>query len=232
MKKLLRKTDNGIWCISKKIDTNGEITEYQYDEKGRKTSEITKYAIFRYFYIDLKYGGYIQFSYDDTNIDRSSVFRIYNKNDQLILNKNPGEEKHYFYDEKGYVNLIITVALDENGNAYNRKQKTIENEYDDKGRLIKTSYSSGLCILRQYNENDKCYHQIEMAGDRILLDIKYYYDNNNNIKTIMKIDHRNFVVRYENVYDENNNLIETVISYSNGITEITKYEYTFISVKK
>ena len=168
---------------------------------------------------------------------RKSKVYIYDSNDNLV------EQDYFKYDDYG--NLVSreceplddsdVIVKDEyeydvHGNCISESSYTVgaesqqcepvTHEYDEKNRLIKTTYSSGYYDTYEYDANDNMVKESTYLNDAIKLWCEYTYDENNNmIETVI------YTKDLDGTFHESDTLIYTYSTYGNNTRkEISAYD--------
>lgn len=133
--------------------------EYSYDENWHLTgifySDGTKYTRKNITAVAGFHQGYIS---------NTNEKLIYNAAGQILHYRDEnGIEYYFFYNDKGYLskkrspNDTIYYDYDFYGNCVHEKHKNYEihfiNEYDDKGRILRITTSTGVEYAYSYNKN-------------------------------------------------------------------------------
>lgn len=187
--------------------------KYLYDKKGRLISTIdsSEYSVDTRNHYFQEYGDYIDENIIDGSLKSnifSHTFKRYKKG-KIILTKDYRENgiiNEYInrYNEEGKLIFRITKTpysykrIDENSTSYGIHDsigltyKSMANEYDVKGRLVKKKYFEV-----------KDYTNISTPGREMI----FIYNDNNLITEIT--DDKNWYITYKNYrYDKHNRLIE------------------------
>lgn len=238
MFKQTRKTENGVWCLSKVLWSDDTFTEYEYDEKGREVNFRNGEFGFdaKTDYIDLSDGGYISiynhYRYGDT-------ISHYNKDGKIILFKNEDTIEYYIYDEHGNPIQLVKTLLDEDNNvtsietneyhyendilvSESGKDGTVKYINDEKGRpteVINTT-KEGISI-HEYIEYD---NNGNIISSRITVDEKETQETKNTYNDKGLLIKSDFIGLGDviNEYDDNGNLIHIINNVPDG-SHITLY---------
>ncbi|MCR5228151.1 MAG: DUF6531 domain-containing protein [Eubacterium sp.] len=210
---------NLVKTVEKTIgkDTQGNITEYQYDKMGRllqitdPSGNITSQTYDKMGNITSvtdAMGGVTEYSYDQSS--------------RLVSEKNPiGSTKTYTYDEYGNIESVTnsrgqktTFCYDANGRLIKKVDEvgTVLYEYDANGNLTKVSDEAGS-ILRTYDSMNRVIEYTDVNGRTI----KYGYDELGNILSLTYPGGE--IVRYSY------NLDGTLANVIDGSNNKTSYEY-------
>ncbi len=186
-------------------DRMGNITVYNYDEKGNIIEMVDPMGNKTTFTFDSNnnklsetdaLGNTIYFTYDSEN-------RVTSKTDQL------GNKIEYYYNSSGQIESI----KEPNGNV-------IVNTFDDKGNLVCVSDSSGKKTIYNYDNSGNLV-SIEDAEGNIT---RYTYDSN-GLKT-SETSPSGKVTMYQ--YDENGNQVAMIVKRTTADGEeeiVTRYAY-------
>ncbi|MEG1461557.1 MAG: DUF6531 domain-containing protein, partial [Anaerorhabdus sp.] len=187
---------NSYGFLSKEVDFDGSITEYETDENGNithkiypnKTEEFSTYDQFgnKLSATDI-YGKVETFEYDDKN-------RMVSRTDAR------GNKEEFTYEG----NLVKTYT--------NKLGLTITTTYDDLGNVIKEEDSLGRSTTYEVDSKGNITKKINSYGAVE----SFVFDGNNNITQY--IDPLGAVT--ENTYDSMGNLLTAT---RNGLTETTTY---------
>lgn len=210
---------NLVKTVEKTIgkDTQGNITEYQYDKMGRllqitdPSGNITSQTYDKMGNITSvtdAMGGVTEYSYDQSS--------------RLVSEKNPiGSTKTYTYDEYGNIETVTNsrgqktnFSYDANGRLIKKVDEvgTVLYEYDANGNLTKVSDEAGS-ILRTYDSMNRVVEYTDVNGRTV----KYGYDELGNIVSLTYPGGE--IVRYSY------NLDGTLANVIDGSNNKTSYEY-------
>lgn len=125
---IVRYVHDALGNITKVMTHNGNVSEFEYDQTGRKTLRKEK---------DAKSGDEIVtcWVYDNQSGKKGTLKKVYNDNHSI----------EYFYDDKlRLINTKEIVSNDEYSTSYT---------YDKANRIASVAYPTGLVLLKTYSNS-------------------------------------------------------------------------------
>jgi YD repeat-containing protein len=206
--------DKLVKIITKYEEGYSDETRLEYDDKGRLVSKITfddgeegEKQLTEYNgngQTTIKYDEYGNKESEETTETDDKGNVTYRK--IIDFNEETEEETRYEYDSSG------KITGEEHSGNYEGAGRTVENFYDEKGRLIKTITKT-------------------TDGNQTILEIGYD-ENGNEITQVEKNDAGELNHTVKRNYDENGNVVDTEVEIFNHGYDmdqhyVIKYEYVY-----